>query len=47
MNAYADEVCRGIGANGQDDLIALRDEGVAKIRVLLDRIRQRPGVGAQ
>ncbi|WP_145611450.1 3-hydroxyacyl-CoA dehydrogenase NAD-binding domain-containing protein [Rhizobium mongolense] len=40
MNAYADEVCRGIGANGQDDLIALRDEGVAKIRVLLDSLRK-------
>jgi len=45
MNAYADEVCRGIGANGQGDLLALRDEGVAKIRVLLDTIRERQDGG--
>ncbi len=47
MSAYADEVCRGIGANGQGDLIELRNEGVAKIRVLLDGIRHRKDGGAQ
>ncbi|PDT78664.1 3-hydroxyacyl-CoA dehydrogenase NAD-binding domain-containing protein [Sinorhizobium sp. BJ1] len=47
MTAYADEVCRGIGAEGQDGLIALRNEGVAKIRMLLDVMRQRKGGRAQ
>lgn len=45
MKAYAEEVCRGIGARGQDDLIALRNEGVAKIRILLDGLRKRNGAG--
>jgi carnitine 3-dehydrogenase len=41
MKAYSDEVRAGIGAGGQDGLMSLRDEGVAKIRVLLDGIRER------
>ncbi|MDK1492919.1 3-hydroxyacyl-CoA dehydrogenase NAD-binding domain-containing protein [Sinorhizobium sp. 7-81] len=43
MNAYAEEVCRGIGSEGQDGLIALRNEGIAKIRVLLEGLRTRGG----
>ncbi|MBW0370810.1 3-hydroxyacyl-CoA dehydrogenase NAD-binding domain-containing protein [Ensifer adhaerens] len=43
MRAYADGVCRGIGANGQNDMLALRNEGVAKLRVLLNGIRTRKG----
>lgn len=43
MNAYAEEVCAGIGAKGQTDMIALRNEGIARIRLLLDGLRTRNG----
>ena len=43
MSAYADEVSRGIGSEGQGNLIALRNEGIAKIRVLLEGFRKRNG----
>ncbi|WFU51656.1 3-hydroxyacyl-CoA dehydrogenase NAD-binding domain-containing protein [Sinorhizobium terangae] len=46
MNAYADQVCRGIGAEGQSKLVALRNEGIAKIRLLLEDVRKHNG-GAQ
>lgn len=41
--AYAEEVCAGIGARGQDGLMSLRDEGVAGIRVLLEGLHRRKG----
>ncbi|PDT81085.1 3-hydroxyacyl-CoA dehydrogenase NAD-binding domain-containing protein [Sinorhizobium sp. BJ1] len=43
INTYADEVCRGIGSQGQGDMIALRNEGVAKIRKVLEGLRKRNG----
>lgn len=43
MAAYADEVTRTLGSEGQDPLIALRNDGVAEIRVLLEALRQRKG----
>jgi carnitine 3-dehydrogenase len=41
MKAYADEVIGGIGARGQEGMIAARNEGLARVRVLLDDLRQR------
>lgn len=41
MAAYANEVRATIGAKGRDDLIELRNTGVAQIRVFLEALKQR------
>jgi carnitine 3-dehydrogenase len=45
MKAYADEVVQVIGARGQANMIADRNEGLAKIRVLLENLRKPRGEG--
>ncbi|MDK1492916.1 3-hydroxyacyl-CoA dehydrogenase NAD-binding domain-containing protein [Sinorhizobium sp. 7-81] len=43
IKAYADEVCQSIGCRGRINMIALRNEGLAKIRVLLEDLRRSDG----
>ncbi|MER9613194.1 3-hydroxyacyl-CoA dehydrogenase NAD-binding domain-containing protein [Mesorhizobium sp. M0312] len=40
MRAYGEEVLKGIGANGQSELMELRDAGVVAIRAALQRAKK-------
>uniref|UniRef100_UPI00177E24A4 3-hydroxyacyl-CoA dehydrogenase NAD-binding domain-containing protein n=1 Tax=Mesorhizobium mediterraneum TaxID=43617 RepID=UPI00177E24A4 len=43
MRAYGEQVLEGIGANGQAELMELRDAGVVAIRAALQRARKPKG----
>ena len=47
MREYAEQVVRGLGAEGQASLMALRDAGVAGIRSTLQRVRSSLNGGSK